>query len=569
MEASQADDGEPQAPNAALQEKHTDVRRVDGLENTILVVPPTEDATHFVISNITHCTVVILKVSQSVKISGARGSRVFLGVCVDQVIIDNAQDSSFSGVCHNLLVQHSHNNLIYVSSQSRPYVRGELNSNSFGAYNGRCGVINSNLHQLKGQLDPATVVHEHGTYVSTDPEGCSRTTLARLPAVRLSKLYAQGAISRHGVEKLFEVFSSLDVHLTGLLVGPALRLLDAATGQSTFTNAAAGSGLGFDALVKHFSKRETASNVSLHDFLAHLGVEVESSASWVVHAPGISEESALATLNSAVSALESVPSTPLKSEESKVALVAAARATPAPPQVVKVTHMHPNPVLLSVHRLKQKPTRSLAKLEAALAVIFKVSTRFNQFRKKLVASTTSTVTAKVLLQALRSIADRKSPLFRRHGEEIFLSKSECQLVLDRVQEWTASGSSQLEEMEPGSGGGGAASNAANISAAGPDTNAVLTYMRIFRPGHLRSKAPIPFNVWQKEVSGDAGRFSSKVQVEKALAGDVVGSQVWNTFMHVVDKYVARCCCMIDLSSASVRCCFFGIATADSFKGRKN
>ena len=77
-------------------------------------------AGHVSVVNVTNATIVLFQPTRGVKITNATNSRLFLGVCEDQVVIDNCRGCSISGICGNLLVQNSTDNLLCVETGDAP-----------------------------------------------------------------------------------------------------------------------------------------------------------------------------------------------------------------------------------------------------------------------------------------------------------------------------------------------------------------------------------------------------------------------------------------------------------------
>ena len=543
-------------------------QHIEDFDGAVIVIRETDPSTHFVISNIKNTVVVVLKTSQVVKVNNAVMSRIFFAVCSDQVLLNNCDGCSISGICQNLLVNQCHDNLLYISSQERPYIVGGLDNNLFATFNGRCPIVQRELDALKGVLNPENAVHTKCVVVSEKSE--HETSIKTLPQVRQSELTLKHHVTQFGVEKLFELFSSLDVKLNGRLNDAAVHLLNAAF-ESVDVELIEGTedGLSFHQFEQHVvsklvhvrkandrEPRPTMAPRTLERFLDHLGIDLESTPAWVVHVPtGEGEKPpAVADLERAASALKLATVQPDKSQDASDELSAGdpgqnlklttsiASSTPVPTEVKKITHAHSNPMLLSVHRVRAPKSRSLERLEAALAILFKDSTRFNQIRRalqrRLAAKSKTTVSRIDLWTCFKTIVDKRSPLFRRYGQMIFFSKDECAAILHHASAWfRTSQHAPDEQLERDYGGGGGDGGGGNTLSNGntkvllsiknnehPQLDAFILYLRIFRPSH--QQAPQSFSDWERDVGGRTGRFSTKFQLERALTGDIVGSQVW-------------------------------------------
>ena len=292
------------------------------------------------------------------------------------------------------------------------------------------------------------------------------------------------------------------------------------------------------------SNNDEDANAELKVLLSRLGVDAGTTPAWVVHDPGPASEQ----LHQAVVALSMSTPAPSSNAQrhrdntpatdavgnSEVTHtqnnLSTAATVPAP--VRAVTQMHHNPVLLDVKPVRSRNLRPLGRIEQALAVLFKDSTRFNSFRKQLhsaVASknknvdtdadtATAVVTKLDLFGCLKGVVDKKSSLYRKHGRDILFTKEECQAMLDRVVELLQQQRDldldlSLDEEE-------SQDQLVVNEFPEPTVEAVLVYMRIFRPGHLRNKGSLKFREWHKDVAGDTGRFNPTFKLQQALAGDL-------------------------------------------------
>lgn len=538
--------------------RESQVQKIVDVNSDIIIVHESAKEDCFTINNCVNSTIIILKSSTVVKLVNVTTCRIYLGVCRDMVGIIGCQNCSISAICQTLLVKASHDNLLYISSTKIPYVQDSKN-NLFAAFNGRCELLIEQLAECQGSLNPNTMVHTKGYFIanvekkSTDFQHTAigsinndnyevdqNGTVKLLPQIRQTSLVLKGKLSQFGVEKVHELFSCLDVNLKLRLKRPAIERVNSAmlpkmkhfemaplnNSHQIENSTGTSKEIGFLQFCNHFQMvvSEGTSSDMLNKVFLQLGVDAESMPAWVIHIPHfqtslLSNESlqqpnyllAMATPKHKSETIGDSKKIFGHAVTSKTSVQLA--ATPA------------NPMLLQAHLVRSRTIRTLADIENALVLIFKVTSRFYRFRKTLFKEVSNingrkTVSASMLFSCLRDLVNMTSPLYRRYGKQVLFTKIECQSILERIVE--------LQRQQLGNATGETANENEDENVnlgfhAIFDT--VILYMHIFRPVHLRDKAIQSYSEWQHEVKGNTGRYNTCYQLGKALAGKQHGPQI--------------------------------------------